>query len=870
MLPTGTVTFLFTDLVGSTRLWDQFPAEMELALARHDEIMRSSIAAHGGYIFATGGDGFAVAFERAAGAVDAAIAAQRLLTAESWPAGMALSVRMGVHSGEAHERDGDYFGPALNRIGRLHAIAHGGQVVVSDATEPLVRDHVELRDLGRHRLRDFDENTPIFQLVADGLSDEFPPLRTSAVAAHNLPSAVDEFVGRDNELRDLVSALRESRLVTLTGVGGTGKTRLALEVAALELGRFVDGVWLVELAALTEGSATPFVVADVVGAVQQDGLSMIESLVRSLSSRNLLLVLDNCEHLLDEVAQLVGTLVVRCPGLVVLATSREGLAVRGERILALPSLTSEEGVQLFSLRAAAAGFGLTESQTPVVAEIVQRLDGLPLAIELAAARTNALTVEDIRARLKDRFRLLRGAGRGRVERHQTLWNTIAWSYDMLSSGERAIFDRLSVFAGGFTLDAVHGICSPDSDRLDVEDTLIALVERSLAVVERTPHETRYRLLETLRQFGEGRLAAGEIDSVRRRHANWYASFAEQAYEGLGTANGIDWNRRQLAEIDNLRAVVHGLDRDSATRVVAAMGILWWVRLDYEYVDWALEVLEQPGSDEPRLSLALVQGLCAAQSAGRVDAAERLRAAVDSGTQLTGVAENWRLWHLGLEAVLSGRVESAHHIPATGLKLGRTLDDGFDRMMWIGIWATMSIVVGDFTTAREIWDRHVDTAARDLIPAAEGVGRFHRGRYLVAVNEPGARAEFERAAALAHQLDWPLIEHVALSELAGALASEGELAAARPRLADAIRTWIQVGDLGQLWVTLHHVANFLAKEGDLRRAREVWSQLRDRPGFASQTQRSALQDQFGEPPLTTLTDEEMLVWSRDLADRLTIS
>ena len=293
--PTGTVTFLFTDLVGSTRLWDQFPAEMEVALARHDEIMRSSIAAHGGYIFATGGDGFAVAFERAAGAVDAAIAAQRLLGAEPWPEGMALSVRMGVHSGEAHERDGDYFGPTLNRVGRLHAVAHGGQVVVSDATEPLVRGHVELRDLGRHRLRDFDERTPIFQLVADGLSGEFPPLRTLAMTSHNLPSAVDEFVGRENEVRDLVSALRESRLVTLTGVGGTGKTRLALEVAALEVGRFVDGVWLVELAALTEGSATPFVVADAVGAVQQDGLSMIESLVRSLSSRNLLLVLDNCE-----------------------------------------------------------------------------------------------------------------------------------------------------------------------------------------------------------------------------------------------------------------------------------------------------------------------------------------------------------------------------------------------------------------------------------------------------------------------------------------------------------------------------------------------------------------------------------------------
>ncbi len=362
-----------------------------------------------------------------------------------------------------------------------------------------------------------------------------------------------------------------------------------------------------------------------------------------------------------------------------------------------------------------------------------------------------------------------------MERHQTLWNTIAWSYELLSSCEQAIFDRLSVFAGGFTLDAVHGICSPDSDRPDVEDTLIALVERSLVVAERTPHELRYRLLETLRQFGEGRLAEDEIDSVRRRHADWYATFAEQAYAGLGTANGIDWNRRRRAEIDNLRTVVHGIDRDSATRVVASMGILWWCRLDYEYVDWALQVLERPGSDESRWSLALVQGLYAAQNAGRVDAAER-----------------------------------------------------------------------------------------------ECAGRFHRGRYLAAVNEPGARAEFERAAALSHEFDWPLVEHVALSELAGALASEGDLAAARPRLADAIRTWIKAGDLAQLWVTLHHVADFLTKDGDRQRARDVWSQLRDRPGFASRTQRSALQDRFGEPPSTTLSDDEMLVWSRDLAEHLAIS
>jgi class 3 adenylate cyclase len=427
LLPTGTVTFLFTDLEGSTKLWQQSPDSMETALQRHDEIIRSCVAVRGGYIFATGGDGFSVAFASAGDAIAVAVESQRALVAETWPPGVELRVRMGVHTGVAQERDGNYFGSTLNRIGRLHAVAHGSQVIVSDATATLVKDEVDLRDLGRHRLRDFDESS-IFQVLADGLPDNFPALRTLDTTAHNLPSALDEFVGRDGELRDLLELLRASRLVTLTGVGGTGKTRLALEAATHELGRFSDGVWVVELAALTEASATPFVIGEVVGAVQQDGLSMVESLARSLAVRQLLLVLDNCEHLLEEVAGLVGVLLARCPELVVLATSREGLAVRGERIVAVPSLQRDEAVALFTLRAASAGAEIGERDERDVAEIVDRLDGLPLAIELAAARARGLSIREIADRLDDRFRLLRGAGRGRLERHQTLWNTVAWSY----------------------------------------------------------------------------------------------------------------------------------------------------------------------------------------------------------------------------------------------------------------------------------------------------------------------------------------------------------------------------------------------------------------------------------------------------------
>ena len=337
---------------------------------------------------------------------------------------------------------------------------------------------------------------------------------------------------------------------------------------------------------------------------------MVESLARSLAVRQLLLVLDNCEHLLEEVASLVGVLLARCPELVVLATSREGLAVRGERIVAVPSLQRDEAVALFTLRAASAGAELGERDEPDVVEIVDRLDGLPLAIELAAARARGLSIREIADRLDDRFRLLRGAGRGRLERHQTLWNTVAWSYELLSATEQAVFDQLSVFAGGFTLDAAQGVCGPDIALFDVEDAVMSMVERSLVVSDRTKSGTRYRLLETLRQFGEAQLPTDALDELRRSHANWFADFAERAYAGVGTADGIAWNRRQQAEMDNMRAAAYGIDPVAARRIVAAQGSLWRFRLEYEYVDWALQVLDHADEDEAWFA-SLVQGLAAA-------------------------------------------------------------------------------------------------------------------------------------------------------------------------------------------------------------------------------------------------------------------
>jgi predicted ATPase len=517
---------------------------MSAALVAHDEVLASAVEAHGGWLFKHTGDGVCGAFGSARNAIDAAVAAQRLL---------GLPVRMGIATGEAECRGDDYFGPVLNRTARVMAAGHGGQILVAHSSAAVVQG-VVLVDLGEHRLPDLSGVEHLFQVAAEGLPSVFRPLRTALAVPNNLPLPADRFVGRVEEVAAVAAALGSSRLVTLTGVGGTGKTRLALETAASMLDRFPDGVWLVELAPVSEAQAVPFVVGTVVGAVQQPGKSMLESLAVALATETVLLVLDNCEHLLDQVALLVSALESRCRAVTILATSREGLGVRGERLMAVGSLSTGEAAELFVARADDAGVAVA-AEDPGVVRIVTRLDGLTLAIELAAARTRGLSVADIEQRLAERFRLLRGSSRGRVERHQTLWSTVAWSHQLLDKVERRVFDRLAVFAGGFTLEAAAAVCADDGvDPLDVEDAILGLVERSMVLVEPSRDGTRYGLLETLRQFGEAQLVDDEtIDEFRLRHACWYADFAHSAALAVGGVDGIVWSRRLLAEFGNYRA-----------------------------------------------------------------------------------------------------------------------------------------------------------------------------------------------------------------------------------------------------------------------------------------------------------------------------
>ena len=528
--PSGTVTFLFTDVEGSTARWERHPESMRSALATHDAILRSAIGSHGGVVFATGGDGFGAAFSRADAALRAAIEVQALLAAARWPEGLALMVRIGLHTGESHERDGNYFGPSVNRAARVMDAANGRQIMVSLATREVVGGELSgsttLLDLGVHELRDVIEPVRLYR-VDDGAfaSDPRPP-RTGGVRSGNLPTGSGVLLGRDADLKAVVEDLAAARVVTLTGVGGIGKTRLAVEVGRGSQTEWRDGVWFAALDTVGTPDAMLRALLGLLG-IEPRSQPDLESLIEGLRFRESLLILDNCEHLLDAVAEATNAIVSSCPGVRVLATSREPLDVEGERVRRVGSLATDRdgaSVALFRVRAEEAGASLdADRDMGAIVRICRRLDGIPLAIELAAARARSLRPTEIAERLDDMFRLLTGGRRVRTERHRTLRATLEWSYDLLREPERAFLDRLSIFAGSFALDAVEAVAAgepvlPD----DVVDIIDRLVSRSLLVPVGDVDETRFRLLEPIRNLAAEKLASrGETDSVRHAHTQWY-------------------------------------------------------------------------------------------------------------------------------------------------------------------------------------------------------------------------------------------------------------------------------------------------------------------------------------------------------------
>jgi predicted ATPase len=623
--PSGVVTFLFTDVEGSTRRWEANADAMRTALAAHDEVLRSAIEAQGGFMFKHTGDGVCAAFASPTGAVDAAVAAQCSLE---------LPVRMGIATGEAELREGDYFGTVLNRAARVMAAGHGGQILLADSTAGLISG-VDLIDLGPRRLRDLPTPVGVFQVRVPGLRTDFPPLQALDASPGNLRPAPTSFIGRESEVAEVQAAVKAHRLVTLTGVGGVGKTRLALEVAARLVDEFPDGVWFFELAAVTDPAAVPDAVAAVLGIIQQPGKTVSESIAAALEGRLRLLVIDNCEHVLDAAADLVEAILTHSATVRVLATSREGLGVGQEQVWPVRSLDTAAGidsaaVSLFVERAQgiAPSFAMVNGdESGAAVEICQRLDGIPLAIELAASRMASMTASEMRDRLDHRFRLLVGSRRG-LERHQTLRHAVAWSYDLLDDTEKTVLERCSVFAGGFDLQSACAVVgSDDLDEYAILEVLDALVRKSLLVADRSSQRTRFSMLETIRQFAEDQLVAcGAAPEARAAHARYFAGREADILALWDSPRQREAYTWFTAELANLRtafrwAADHG-DLDTAATIATYAGLLGFCVENTEPIAWAEELIEPARAvDHPRLAdLYLMASLC--WMVGRIDEAVR--------------------------------------------------------------------------------------------------------------------------------------------------------------------------------------------------------------------------------------------------------
>ena len=631
MRPTGTVTFLFTDIEASTKMAQEYPQAMPALLRRHDEILTQAIQAHGGHIFRNIGDAFCAAFSSATNAVRAAIHAQRLLYEEPWsPA--PVKVRMGLHTGTVQlSGEQEYSGyTTLALCQRVMSAGHGGQVLLSSTVRELVRDSLpedsELLDLGERRLKDMLRPEHLYQLIASGLPTTFPPIKTLDSFPNNLPAQLTSFIGREKQISEVKQELSGHRLVTLTGSGGTGKTRLSLQVATELLDQFPHGIWFVELAPLSDPEMIPQAILSTIGLNEQAGKSAIELLKEYLRERKSLIVLDNCEHLIDASARMADTLLNAAPELKILASSREALGVRGELSYPVPSLSSPdiknlpvieklsqyEAVRLFIDRASlvSPSFVVNRDNAPFIAQICYRLDGIPLAIELAAARVKMLSVEQISNRLDDRFRLLTGGARTALPRQQTLRALIDWSYDILSEDERLLLCRLSVFSGGWSIEAAEEVCARDGiDSYDVLELLTQLVNKSLVVVTEKPEtdlkplssqgDLRYRLLETIKQYGRERLVeAGEGEKIRDRHLDYYLQMAKRLLPEYFGPKELIWMAWLDEEWDNLRTAVEwSLETrpDAGLELVNCLGYLSLDNLNNmtDMLNWLWELLAHP-------------------------------------------------------------------------------------------------------------------------------------------------------------------------------------------------------------------------------------------------------------------------------------
>ncbi len=847
-LPTGTVTFLFTDIEGSTVLLQRLGGTYQRVLEEHRRMLRTAFQASGGREVDTQGDAFFVAFLRAADAIAASVAMQKAVLEHQWPSDEQVRVRMGLHTGEPAVSDGTYVGLDVHRAARICSAGHGGQILLSRTTRDLVEhdlpEEVALRDLGRHRLKDLAHAEHLYQVLHPGLPTDFPPIRSVATRSIGLPRRLTSFIGRETEIEEVRRLLATTRLLTVVGIGGAGKTRLALQVADRMVEEQAHGVYLVELAQVTDPGLVVQTIAASLGVREDPGRPLIESLKSHLQTRQMLLVLDNCEHLVDAVAGLATELLGAAPGLRLLCTSREALAVAGEAAWRIPSLSvpdprgltdrntleSVEAVRLFVERASEVvpGFVLTDQNAAAITQICRRLDGIPLAIELAASRVRVLTPDQIAARLDDRFRLLAGGSRTAMPRQQTLKAAMDWSYDLLTPQEAAVLRRLAVFSRGCTLDAAEAVCAADGvGSSEVLDLLTRLVDKSLVVVEEEDCENRYRLLETVKQYGRDKLVEfGEATAVRHRHLEWFLTLAERAGPKLRTAEQLEWLNQLDAEYDNIRGALEWALESAHEEVPARMAeSLWWfwtlrghITEGREWLNKTLARAKEP-SRVRALTLATA-GLLAFFAADYPGATALGQESLAIGRDLgDGDATGYALAVLAMVAGARGEYERATSLAEESLGLTTASGHPWEKGAVASILGSFAFQVGDFARAERLLREGLSVFKNlgdrwGIANALQWLGLLSRSR-----GDYARAAEMlEESLALSRQLghNWGIAS--TLLTMALIPIRQGDYPRATAHLKESLALFEELGDPASQSHVHHHLGVVSYYQMDQERAR----------------------------------------------------
>jgi predicted ATPase/class 3 adenylate cyclase len=906
------LTFLYTEIEGSHQLWDRYPEAMRAALARHDALVRQAIETYHGTIFRAADGAIQAAFSVASYAAAAALAAQRSILGESWGA-IPLRVRMALHSGPAMEKDGSYLGPTITHLAYLLKAAHGGQILLSSA----VHSHLEsdplpeLRNLGTHDLLDLYSTEDFFQLVAPGLSAEFPPLRTLDHYSHNLPLQASPFIGRETEIIELGRLLvgsntqaGASRLITLVGVGGTGKTRLALQAAAALLEHFPDGAWLVEMGALVDPELVPQVIANVLGVCNETRKDLPNTLIDYLRSRQTLLVLDQCESLLEACTQLTDTLLRTCPNMKILATSREALRIPGEMVFQMPSLSlpdseaiqqaglilaeypQSDAVALFTVRGASVqpDFRLTEKNAPVVAQICQHLDGMPLAIELAAMRVKTLPVDSILVRIENRFRLLTGRPRIPLTRSQIIRTTFDWSYDLLSPSERTLLSRLAVFSGGWSMEAATAVCADDDqiaqymERRSVSDRRVAvtpwnglerrsginrrslmnvvipatsipdlidhLLEKGLVTRGAAGSQNHYWMLETIRQFSrEKLLSSGEATRMHSNHLIYFTDLAAEADQHLWTAEQVMWFKTISAEINNFRTALEWAEASPEQSEVEAglrlAGAMWqyWIELGCwmegrDRLDRLFARSDATGHT-PEMARALnLAGILVARCGNTVEARQYLERAQAIGHEL---GDQYKIAHslygFGLTAFMEKNPSLAQQQYEASLSMFRTINFQAGITLVLMGLGELALQNNDIEKACQFFEESRSICQK----MGNGLGAAQASNALgLIVKTQGdlvtAQRYYEEALTIFREIkDWPSIAEALMGlgsitrGLNGAVTPDQDLATARAYLEESLAIYRKLGQKKRIAVLLTRLDEIARSQGDYNAARKFYEE-----------------------------------------------